>query len=128
MPATMAEKSSRRTRSAAAGVCESVEGEEERRRARRRSDTRVEKVESAGRARTFHRDLGPACDCDADVGLLERCAVVDAVAGNGDRLACGLEALDDLELLLRRRAGEDDLVELLQDAAKGQFKSRRSSA
>ena len=43
----------------------------------------------------------------ADVGLLQGRRVVDAVAGHGDDLASPLERLDELQLVLRRDAGED---------------------
>ena len=43
----------------------------------------------------------------ADVGLLQGRRVVDAVAGHGDDLAAPLEGLDELQLVLRRDAGED---------------------
>ena len=55
---------------------------------------------------------------DADVGLLERRRVVDAVAGHGDDLAAALERVDDAQLVLGIHARVDadvldDVVELV---------------
>ena len=44
---------------------------------------------------------------DADIGLGERRRVVGAVAAHGDELALGLLVADQLELVLRRRLGEE---------------------
>jgi hypothetical protein len=44
---------------------------------------------------------------DADVGAVQGGAVVDAVAGHRDDLPGGAEGVDDGDLLLRGRAGED---------------------
>ena len=44
---------------------------------------------------------------DADVGLLQRRRVVDAVAGHRHHLAIGLQRLDQPQLLFRFDAGED---------------------
>ena len=51
--------------------------------------------------------------CDADVRLLERRRVVDAVAGHRDDLALLLPCVDDADLMLRRYAGVDrDVLQL----------------
>ena len=47
---------------------------------------------------------------DADVGLLQRRRVVDAVAGHGDDRARRLQRADDLQLVGRVGAGEDGRV------------------
>ncbi len=50
--------------------------------------------------RGFLGDLGAAeAHGDADVGLLQRGRVVDAVAGHGHDVVAGLEAFDEAELL-----------------------------
>src|SRR5690606_33533327 len=43
----------------------------------------------------------------ADVGLLERRGVVDAVAGHGDNVAVGAQGADDAHLVFRGNPGED---------------------
>lgn len=60
----------------------------------------------------LHRDLGSTSHGDSNVGLLESSGVVDSISRDGDGAAGGLIGLDDLKLLLRRSASEDDLVEL----------------
>ena len=51
------------------------------------------------------RGVGGAVDGDADVGLLERRRVVDAVAGHADDVAGALQRAHDLELVLGKHLG-----------------------
>jgi hypothetical protein len=48
--------------------------------------------------------------CDAEVGILERQGVVDAVAGHGDDMASRTQRPDEFSLLLRRDASEDGMA------------------
>ena len=53
---------------------------------------------------------------DADVGLLQGRRVVHAVAGHRDDVALALEDVDEVDLVLRRDAGDDaDVVDLASD-------------
>lgn len=98
MPVMIAEKSSRRTRSAAA---------------RDEFDVSFQPGDCVFRhTHTFHRNLGATGHSDPDVRPFERRGIVDAVASDGHGAPVVLEPPDDLEFLLRCRAGKDDLVEL----------------
>ena len=62
-------------------------------------------------------DVGAgAAHGDADVGRLERGAVVHAVAGHGDDVAPGLQGAGDAQLVLGRDAGHDHAVVVEQRA------------
>ena len=66
---------------------------------------------------------------DADVGLLQGRAVVDAVAGHGDDVAAGLQRPGDAQLVLRGDPGDDDAVAVEQraeDARRRRAGPRRS--
>ena len=70
--------------------------------------------------------LGPGVHRHADVGLGQRRGVVGAVAGHRDQLAPGLLLLDQRELVLRRRLGEEVVdARLLGDLRRGQRGCRR---
>ena len=61
------------------------------------------------------RDVGAAeAHGDADIGLLQRRRVVDAVTGDGDDLPHLLERRHDLHLVLGRDPGEDHILRLRQ--------------
>ena len=79
-----------------------------------RLDDRREVVVGEDHRRGLLRDLGAGdAHGDADVGLLERRGVVDAVAGHGHDVPLALEDVDEPHLLLGRHAGDDaDLVDL----------------
>ncbi len=53
------------------------------------------------------RGLRAGVHGDADIGLSQGRRIVGAVAAHGDELALGLLGADELELLLRRRLGEE---------------------
>src|SRR3546814_11565909 len=56
----------------------------------------------------FLRRLGPLdAHGYADIGLLERRRIVDAVAGHGDNLALRLQSANDAQLVLWAGPGED---------------------
>jgi hypothetical protein len=55
----------------------------------------------------FARGLRAGVHGDADIGLRQRRRVVGAVAAHGDELALGLLVADQLQLVLRRRLGEE---------------------
>ena len=79
-----------------------------------RLDDRREVVVGEDHRRGLLRDLGAGdAHGDADVGLLERRRVVDAVAGHAHDVPLALEDVDEPHLLLGRHAGDDaDLVDL----------------
>ena len=67
-------------------------------------DTFIQDVEvllEENDVRDFLRDVHGGVDGDADVGLLQRQAIVDAVAHVADGVAIGLEGLNDALLLVR---------------------------
>ena len=68
----------------------------------------------------FLRRHGAGVHRDADIGLGQRRRVVGAVAGHRDELAARLLALDQLQLVLRRRLGEE-----VVDAGFGGNRGRR---
>ena len=71
-------------------------------------DDRAEVVVGQDHARCFLGDVVAAHPHgDADVGLLERRRVVDAVAGDGDDLAHLFQLRDDPQFMLRSDAGEN---------------------
>ena len=53
---------------------------------------------------------------DADVGLVQRRAVVDAVAGHGHDVTAGPQRPGDPQLVLGRHPGDDDAVVVEQRA------------
>ena len=66
------------------------------------------------RGRLFRHIRAGNAHRDADVSLLERRSVVDAVAGHRDRVAVLLERADDAQLVRRRHARVNlDLLDLL---------------
>ena len=72
------------------------------------ADDRGEVVVGDHHVGRFLRDLGPLdAHGDANVGLLERRGVVDAVSRHRDHVSVLLERVDDLQLVLGRDASED---------------------
>src|SRR3546814_11396342 len=55
----------------------------------------------------FDGDVGAGAHGEAEVGLGEGGGVVDAVTDHGHRAALSLEALDDVDLVLRQHLGDD---------------------
>ena len=86
-------------------------------------DDRVDDHREAGRhqhnVRRRARRVGRAVHGDADVGLLERGRVVDAVARHADREAALLQHVDDRELVLghhlREAVGVLDVLAVLRE-------------
>lgn len=62
-------------------------------------------------------DVGTGDHGNTHVGSLERRSIVDTVTGDGDDAAAVSELVDDLELLLGRGTGKDNLLVTADDVS-----------